>query len=79
MTDIRAAAAGLELGLGGTREDPDDPLVNDPDREGAGGGRTRGDGRESLAAAIGRPLGADDTPGGDADHDQPRDWKGDPD
>jgi hypothetical protein len=79
MADIRLAAAELELGLGGDRADHEDPLTEVPEGDRAGAEHPRGERRETLEAAIGRPLIAEDTVAGDSDRERPTDWKGDPD
>jgi hypothetical protein len=79
MADIRLAAAELELGLGGDRADHEDALTEVPEGDRAGAGHPRGERRETLEAAIGRPLIAEDAVDADPDHERPTDWKGDPD
>lgn len=79
MADIRLAAAELELGLGGDHGDHQDPLTEIPDGDRSGADRPRGERRETLEAAIGRPLIAGDAIDADRDHDRPTDWKGEPD
>lgn len=79
MADIRLAAAELELGLGGDRPDHEDPLTDVPEGDRPGAHRPRGERRETLEAAIGRPLIAEDTAAADPEHERPTDWKGDPD
>ncbi len=77
MADIRLAAAELELGLRGARDPHDDPLSEVPEGDRPDAEHPRGERRETLEAAIGRPLIAEDA--ADPTGDEPRDWKGDPD
>lgn len=77
MADIRLAAAELELGLGRARDPHDDPLSEVPEGDRPDTEHPRGERRETLEAAIGRPLIAEDSP--DSAGGEPRDWKGDPD
>ena len=77
MADIRLAAAELELGLGGSQDAYEDPLTEVPAGDRPDAKHPRGERRETLEAAIGRPLIAEDDR--DPTHGEPRDWKGDPD
>ena len=79
MADIRLAAAELELGLGGDHTDHEEPLTQIPEGDRPGAERPRGERRETLEAAIGRPLIAEEAIEGDPEHQRPTDWKGEPD
>ena len=56
-----------------------DPLDAAPDDDRPDTAHPRGERRETLEAAIGRPLAVGDEPATDPDQAQPGDWKGDPD
>lgn len=79
MADIRLAAAAIELGASDPTDIDEDPFAGTPEGDHADTDHPRGERRETLEAALGRPFTAGDDPEADPDRQQPGDWKGDPD